>query len=225
MIPPFKAAFLSGWNSEIRQRSGTTRPWKAGITPIPCIVYPEWSPFPSRCRLESAGRMGGPVIRCPTARRRNIRRQPPRPPRMKFRRMDFSRAECFENTAMGKWTSARRLHALGIVIIRILIRFLSRLPYYPFYYPLLRVLPFFMLAPQSTGTPSQTFNISFGLKVPKYPANHIPAYARASSLQIAERKFSRKLSYSRFDQVWSQVVYVLRTGNMDLYAISRLTSP
>jgi len=125
---------------------------------------------------------------------RDIRRRPPRPPRMKFRRMDFSRAECFETTAMGKSISARRLNSFGDCHHSNPYTFLSRLPYYPFYYPLLRVLPFFMLAPQSTGTSSQTFNISFGLKVPKDPANHIPAYARASSLQIAERKFSRKLS-------------------------------
>jgi hypothetical protein len=29
--------------------------------------------------------------------------------------MDFSRAECFETTAMGKSTSARRLQSLGII--------------------------------------------------------------------------------------------------------------
>ena len=29
-------------------------------------------------------------------------------------RMDFSRAECFDTTAIGKSTSASRLHSLGI---------------------------------------------------------------------------------------------------------------
>jgi hypothetical protein len=30
--------------------------------------------------------------------------------------MDFSRAECFETTAIGKSTSASRLHSFGIII-------------------------------------------------------------------------------------------------------------
>jgi len=30
-------------------------------------------------------------------------------------RMDFSRAECLETTAIGKSTSAKRLHSLGII--------------------------------------------------------------------------------------------------------------
>jgi hypothetical protein len=59
------------------------------------------------------GRAGHPLSgrKAPEYAARDIRRQPPRAPQMKFRRMDFSLGEGFETTAMGKSTSARRLHA------------------------------------------------------------------------------------------------------------------
>jgi hypothetical protein len=72
---------------------------------------------------------------------------------------------------------------------------------YPFYCPLLRVLSPLRLLPQSTGTSPKTFYITLCLKVPKDPANHIPAYARTSPLQIAHRKFRRKISDGSFDQL------------------------
>lgn len=58
-----------------------------------------------------------------------IRRRPPRPPQMEYRRMDFSIAECFETTAMGKQASARRLHSFGVIC------------YYLIRYPINSILP------------------------------------------------------------------------------------
>ena len=78
------------------------------------ITFPEsMSPRISR----ENGRADHPLSgrKVPEYEVRDIRWRPPRPPRMKFRRMDFSRAECFDTTATGKSTSARSLHSLGII--------------------------------------------------------------------------------------------------------------
>jgi len=100
-------------------------------------------------------------------------------------RMDFSRAECFETTAMGKSTS-QAFAFLGDCHLFGTLCFFIRFEILPSLLHPLTVLPPLILSPKSTGTTAQTFNLTFGLEVPKNPANQIPAYPRTRPLQIAQ---------------------------------------
>jgi hypothetical protein len=61
--------------------------------------------------------------------------------------MDFSRAECFDTTAIGKSTLSRRLQSLGIKAVPCVS------PHYALYCTLLEVVPLFL---QSAPAPRRT---------------------------------------------------------------------
>lgn len=60
----------------------------------------------------------------------------------------------------------------------------AKLPNYPYYYPLLKILPF--LGPLGTGTAAQTFQAAGLLSSAQEAAQHIPAHCRATALQLGQ---------------------------------------